>query len=860
MSFRKTMASVLSSAMIFGCVQAGAYTISGDVTGTNYEEAAYVLGALNIMVGDAGSGNFRPNDNITRAEFAKVAVAAVGLTDTAIASAGATNYSDVPADHWATGYIKVATDQKLIIGRENGTFGPEDPISYQDAVTILVRAIGHEPATDSKGGYPQGHLAVASQVGLTKNASGNSTANVNRGTVANLTNNALTIDMMEQVSYGSDVKYEVVDKTLLEDKLDVETGKGTVTANAYSTLEGASGLNKNSVRIDETTYRAGKSNAGDYLGYYVTYYAKDDESGLNKELLLVRPEKTRNTSVEIDADNISSVSATELSYWKDKDKDNQITKEKIADKAIMIYNGIAVPFDTALISSGMEGYVKLLETTGDGKHDVVFVHEFENIVVEDVLESTHKVVDKYGKPTLTLDPDASSYSFELRDTAGKEFKLPDLNEWDVLSVETSKDKSLYTVTRSTKSVSGKVSEVSEDKYKIDGEYYQISASYDKSIKLEDEGVFYLDMRNKISAVNQSSTIARNYAYLINAGVEGTIDSAVNFKLLKTDNTVITVTAEEKIRFDGTSGTTAEDALKKLQSDGKVKSQLVSYELNTNGKLIELETAEDKTGGSLTVDKYDFVKNFKADDVVYKENSKKLGKINVTDKTLVFDIPAGNTDYTEYAVRGIDMFENDSTYNIEVFDLAEDLAANVVIVSNSDGKTNMESPISVVTRITDIKNEDGEAVQKLYVLQNGEEKEFETDARGVLVKGEGKALVQGDVIQFKLNAKGKIDKIDVLFDTDAKATEFSKQVGEKMQLVYGKVTKKFTSSINVSVNDGEIENYSTADVKVYSYDSTKNSSKVTLSSAADIQRFDSENNNRVFIRIYDDIVKEIVIVK
>jgi len=857
---KRISAIMLCFLMMFSFIPTYAFQISEDVAGTAYEESAYVLGALGIMVGDAGTGNFRPDDGITRAEFARVAVSLIGLDDVAYASQGVSKFSDVPTTHWANGYINVATSQNLIIGKDDGTFDPESPITYQDAITILIRALGYEPTVASKGGYPGGYLSVATQIGLTKNATSGAEEAVKRGIVANLSNNALTIDLMEQTGFGSDIKYEVVDKTILEDKLDIIYNKGQITANGYSTLTEGSALEKDEVSINGEIFKIGESNAGNYLGYYVNYYAKEDENGLNKTLILVRPEKSRNNTLTVDNENIETAAKEELEYWVNKDTDKNTKKIKIASDAKMVYNGVGIDFDVSLLSNEISGTVKLLEITGDGKYDVVFVDEIKNIIVEDVIESSYKIVDKYGNPSLTIDPEDTNYSFVMVDKNNETVKLEDLKEWDVLSYTISKDSSLIRISVSRETVSGVVTEISENRYTIDGKEYKVAKNFEETLKLQDEGVFYLDVYGKIAAVNKAATTDKNYAYLINAGANGSIDTTASFKILNVKGEIQTLTAEEKIKFNGTNGKLATEVIDEIKKDGKVTSQLITIKTNASGKITEIDLATDKTGSGLTVDKYDFVKNFAGEDVVFKSNSSKLGKFNITDETIVFDIPASSDDYTEYTVRDKKMFENESKYNVSVFDVTEDLNAGVVIVTNSDGKTNLESPIAVVSKITTARNEDGEEVEKLYAAYNGEIVTFETKGTGILVKGDKKSLEAGDVIQFKLDAKGVIEKFDLLFDISEKGTEFTKDVSDKMTVVYGKVTKKFANSVNVTVNDGSVENFSLEGVNVYSYNSEKTSNKVSVVTSADIQRYDSSNPSRVFIRMYDDMVKEIIIVK
>ncbi|MFR8975003.1 MAG: hypothetical protein ACLVG9_03325, partial [Eubacteriales bacterium] len=79
-------------------------------------------------------------------------------------------------------------------------------------------------------------------------------------------------------------------------------------------------------------------------------------------------------------------------------------------------------------------------------------------------------------------------------------------------------------------------------------------------------------------------------------------------------------------------------------------------------------------------------------------------------------------------------------------------------------------------------------------------------------------------------------------------------------VYGKVVKKFANSINVSVNDGAVSNYNINGVKVYEFNSNKTTSPIKVVEPGDIPQYDELDESRVFIRIYKDEVKEIVIVR
>ena len=177
--------------------------LAPDIKNTKYEEAAELLGALGIMVGDAESGAFRPDDNILRSEMSKVSVYAVGLEDVALGATHATRFPDVVSNHWANGPINIADQQGMVIGDDIGTFRPDDPVLFQEAVTIMVRALGYEPQAKTSGGYPTGYMVVASSNQMLKGISANAAAPATRGDIAQLVFNSLTVNLMEQKGLGS---------------------------------------------------------------------------------------------------------------------------------------------------------------------------------------------------------------------------------------------------------------------------------------------------------------------------------------------------------------------------------------------------------------------------------------------------------------------------------------------------------------------------------------------------------------------------------------------------------------------------------------------------------------------------------
>lgn len=101
-----------------------------------YYDAVTVLSGLGIASGYA-DGTFKPNEAITREDFAVMAARFAGLAQ----KSGATGFTDVPETHKSAGYIKAAVEAGYIFGYGDGTFGPDRSITRAETVTIVNRML-----------------------------------------------------------------------------------------------------------------------------------------------------------------------------------------------------------------------------------------------------------------------------------------------------------------------------------------------------------------------------------------------------------------------------------------------------------------------------------------------------------------------------------------------------------------------------------------------------------------------------------------------------------------------------------------------------------------------------------------------
>ena len=106
-----------------------------------YNNAVSTLTNAGIIDGYE-DGTFKPNGNITRAEFATIAVRFFEAT-----YEGENLFPDI-AGHWAQDYINEAANAGIVDGYEDGTFRPQQYITRAEAVTMVNRTIERHPDAD----------------------------------------------------------------------------------------------------------------------------------------------------------------------------------------------------------------------------------------------------------------------------------------------------------------------------------------------------------------------------------------------------------------------------------------------------------------------------------------------------------------------------------------------------------------------------------------------------------------------------------------------------------------------------------------------------------------------------------------
>ena len=147
---RNKIGKALALVTLAIAVNAKSYAVQFyDTLGTKYENAAEILAELSIVKG-VKDNVFDYNKEVTRAEFAKMLVEAsfkdselkaLTLDDSHV------NFKDVSEKEWYYPYVTVVVNRGFMEGFGDGTFRPDEGVTYSQIAKLVTKALGHDYLT-----------------------------------------------------------------------------------------------------------------------------------------------------------------------------------------------------------------------------------------------------------------------------------------------------------------------------------------------------------------------------------------------------------------------------------------------------------------------------------------------------------------------------------------------------------------------------------------------------------------------------------------------------------------------------------------------------------------------------------------
>ncbi|MBQ4109445.1 MAG: S-layer homology domain-containing protein [Clostridia bacterium] len=720
-----------------------------DTIGDRYEDECLLVRQLGIMQDDENnmfnSGNF-----MTRKDFARTIVNYSDLQSSAPLEEEDSIYSDVVKSDPYYNAIYTVTAMGYMKGTGNNTFSPDDTVSLEQAAKVFVTLLGYSHLGEVKGGYPNGYMLAANQLGLLESI--DKDKNFTRGVCAQLITNSLEVPICERYEYiDGTFTVKETGNTMLTLK-DIINGEGILSDNGITGLVNDSDSLQGRVIIADKKMQTGETSAAKYIGYNVKYYAI---AGENEPAVLIYVKPKDNNVITIAGEDVlPQTTKTSLVYADENDRERKKNISPIAD---MIYNGKAYPqFDaTTLIP---DGEVTLIDNNNDNTAEVIIVNNYESMVVEYVSEYAGSVSGTYknsGIKSLSLKQESDKLIEIYKDGAVSDFGK--IKQNDVLDVVKSKCGKYIKVIISSEKVTGVIEnyDKSEEIYTIDSSVYELSKHFITAKKNYDavepsvgeSYVFLINSRGQIAGTGTTSGKLIGYLRAVNRA--GTLDTVSKLNIFTQSGEWEVFNLADKVEVDGTVYNSEAVNLTLLNP--------IFYEFNKDGNINNITTVTPRgnTDDGLHLDF--------TGELMYKSNPESFQLEYFPDDAIIFGVPKleeNKFDDSFYSVNP--QFANDNTYNIELYNVGDNAAPEIILwrMEGADLNVNPAGNIMVVDKVLQ-KLRDGTSETAICGWYNGTYQELFLDASVVLPQ-----FKAGELIQIRCDKNGNITKIsDKLLSSD-----------------------------------------------------------------------------------------------
>lgn len=571
----------------------------------NYEHVLNLFTVLGII---EDYDSFNPEKQITRGYFSQVAARITQINFEGMATEQ--RFADVLPSSMYADAIECLYSNGIITGNSNGEFKVNEVIKVIDALKILMSVTGYAPLADINGGYPDGYVYAAAR-GDMLNGLGNIYGELTAPAMLVLVGNVMNSPKIEfnYESKGFSYKFNE-EKTILNDKYDVNIADGTVTQNSLTAFYSASDLKEDCIEIETGSIKRQMvaKNCENYLGKTIrTFYKEENDENVS---IYAYPLPSHNNVVELNIDDIelSSSNQNKIKYYDGKHK-----YLNCDINVAVIYNDMyyAEGMFNFSVLEGKRGSVEFVDNNKDNTYDVIKIKAYSSHVIGNILIDDQIIYDKFNQ-NVSIDVSPNDcYRYSMKFTDGTDASLYDIVELNVISVaqsSNSADRKITDIIISRNVQSGKITRIENrggvPYVTIDGiNTYKTTDDIISSFKITvgNEMNLFLDAFDNI--VGADALVAGEYRFGLLLGYKADKGYKLEAKLLTASNTFETFQFAKKFWIDNQKITEADkgknvlDIISANTIVGTSEKSLVSgvfpvrYVLNSDGEILKLDTPE-----------------------------------------------------------------------------------------------------------------------------------------------------------------------------------------------------------------------------------------------------------------------------
>lgn len=738
-------------------------------------------------------------------------------------------FTDIGIYHYAAGYIGYMVSRGIVRGYADGTFRPDDIITYDEIKKILSSAAGYKNAQDLTFDFS---VSDEDKDGIT------------RKTAAEMLYKLMFTDI-RQITSG---KYDVSDnEEFIKAIMNLDYFDGVLDG-----VGGVSLYNKNIsdklISVDGIEYSINTEMNTEYLGYYGRCYI--DTNSDDTAILFYPSEK--NNVLEITSDQIQSYKNYEYSYYNENYK---LKRVKLIKGFDCIYNDYYNE-DTSLMVPEY-GSVKLISNDRDGKYDVVIIKDIDSYVVDRIINGEEFVfnnTDENGNNIIIDTKKLDECKVYLED--GSETTLSVIKSGNVVNVMSNSANRAKFVVSNTK-IKGTLSAVSDE----DGYLYMtIDDVIYKSIPKMYNDVWdgkslikislLLDANGRVAGVSEISGDSWEYGYIIKEAYYDEEMEAVRLKLLKQDGKLEIINCAKKVYLDGVmiknpvylrdqlnnaylnfnEFTEVDSSGQGNQKHENFTTRLIRYYLDKDGEIFKLDTPvkrsfyEDATNvqsneNTLAIRSKGYIYYAPEQNMmkfIYNGDFDIAGDMVLNSGAPVFVIPkSDNTDPDDddyFVVNNLNKVGfnqyGEFCYASGYSSNPESLTCDAIVVRSSSG-TSSDSSIMIFDSIYKSYDEtEGEVVDMVKFISKGkmQEQRLSDEEMGL----DASTLRTGDVIIYNLkDSKVLLNKLlytssgTGLLNTSSSYPTGSPTYNISYRVLVGKVGKTDGTTIHLKMEDNAL---------------------------------------------------------
>ncbi len=643
---------------------------------------------------------------------------------------------------------------------DKSNFRPNDTVLLEEAVKMSVVMLGYMNDAQRQGGYPFGHMSVATTLKLLSGVNAGAGEMLNLYDMLCLLDNVIDAPVLVQTTYGIREEYTARAKdTLLYLKRDIYVAEGIVNANEYTSLYAKTGVGAGRIMIGNNTYFNDDVSYNNLLGCAVEAYVREDE--VKSDVVLYVGESKYNKTVKIIDEYEPSINAdfTELSYYPENST-RKTTADIVAAPSV-IKNGVLYDTYTAQDFDLTSGDLLLVDNNRDGIYDVVKITSYQLMVLNAAPGYGESVINIYTHSGALKMLDLGVYDsnkFVSIIMDGKEITLSELQKFDVLNVATSADGRVTNIYVTRSSLTGNIESIQDtDKIYVGNIEYQLSDGYMRALaandskapefKVGDKYILYLDLFGKIAAAQSISSGDYIYGYVIKGAYETGMDGKLQLRIFDENENWVTMIVPDKLKVNN-ERKTSQELYAMLFNNGIIKPQLLAYKTSDGVNFSEILVAEVGAEG----DSGKYMRLDECSGTYRQTNSSIDWQCFIKDNALIWVVPKDITNEEGYYIdTKLNVFVNGNNYTVTPYNIDEyNTSDKLVWKSTKEAST---GNVFLVEKVGVGFDENGYEVAQLTGVTPGYPRfTIQTSTDGLF-----NGLKKGDAITFVANGGKVVDK-------------------------------------------------------------------------------------------------------